>query len=462
MNTRLTYCATLLVAIGCTTNALAGKPPEKWMQVEQVVNSNAAIMLRVAVDHEDHHYAAGESMTVAVKADRNCYLYLLYFGAGNQVGLLFPNEYHRDNRIPANTVVTVPSPASDFNIVARPPFGKEYLLAVASTKPLEFGKRIAFKGYVATLDDSNLKDMKVELKKGAPRDWAEARIDITTYDPDGAEVPRKRAKRVAVCIGISKYASDRVTALTVCHLDAQRMAESLKKHCQVDEVLLLTNAQATREAIERAIFKVLPAATQPGDEVFIFFSCHGGCCADTTGTKPDGLSKFLIPYDGQPGKPATMILDRDFARWIRELDGRQVGIILDNCYAGGMAKGSSRGIKGIGGPRGKGGMSELFLCSELRRAKAIGQSGVELLAACAANQIAWEMPAEDQGSVLTYHVLKAIEDRNADLNGDKHVSVGEVYRFTKQPIEEYVRRTFSTEQTPMLLDNANDGVYLKP
>ena len=99
--------------------------------------------------------------------------------------------------------------------------------------------------------------------------------------------------------------------------DAQRMAEALKQSCRVDDVVLLTNSQATAAAIEKAVFKDQVSKSKPGDEVFIFFSCHGGRTADTNGDERDGLDEYLVPYDGTLGKPETMILDDTFARWVR-------------------------------------------------------------------------------------------------------------------------------------------------
>lgn len=463
MKTRLVIAAAILTLIAPGRTALAGKPPEKWMQIQGVVNTDSRGILRVSVDHKDCKYAVGEKMAVTVASDRDCFLYLIYYGAGGQVGLLFPNRHQADNRVPANTRVTVPAEGSGFRIVAEPPCGDEVLQVVASSTPIEaLDKQMPALADFTPLKSAPLKDMVLKLEKEPPKEWAEARLRITTYDPNGTELPRKRARRYAVCVGISDYPTGGgVPPLRICHQDAERVADALKTRCQVEEVCLLTDEQATRSAIERAIFCWLADKTQAGDEAFIYFSCHGGRCADTSNEKPDGLSKYLVPYDGVLGKPETMILDRVFARWIRELDGRRIGIILDNCYAGGMAKGQGRGIKGIGGARGNPEVAEPFLAPELRRAKAIGQTGVELLAACEGNQIAWEMPTEE-GSVLTHFVLQALADPKTDRNGDERVSVGEVYQITKRPIEDYVRKTFNSSQTPTLLDNANDSVYLKP
>jgi uncharacterized caspase-like protein len=303
--------------------------------------------------------------------------------------------------------------------------------------------------------------MQTELKQKADRDWAEADLELATGETDQAVKPR----RVAVCVGISTFKSDRVPPLHVSDKDAQRMAAALHSDGQFDEVLLLTNAEATREAIEKAIFTDLPQKTRPGDTVVLYFSCHGGRCADTTGDHADGLSKFLVPYDGEPGRPETMILDNIFARWLRELDGRQIGIILDNCYSAGMAKGHGRS-KGIGGAPAarlaKGLPGEVFLVKEAGRAKALGQDGVMVLAACDGNQLAWEMDEDDADSVLTYFVLKALKDTAIERNSDGHVAVKEVFEYVAPPVKSYVKKTFGVEQDPVLVDLAKNRVVVKP
>jgi hypothetical protein len=96
-----------------------------------------------------------------------------------------------------------------------------------------------------------------------------------------------------------------------------------------------------------------------------------------------------------------------------------------------------------------------------------------VLAACEADQLAWEMPNPEKGSVLTYHILALIdpsEDREeqakaeaaADTNGDGKLSFGEVYQFVKDPIRKFVKESMDEDQIPVLLDNANDSVILVP
>ena len=42
----------------------------------------------------------------------------------------------------------------------------------------------------------------------------------------------------------------------------------------------------------------LPCAIHPGDTVLIYWAGHGGRCANTDGTQPDGYDEYLVPFDG--------------------------------------------------------------------------------------------------------------------------------------------------------------------
>ena len=320
--------------------------------------------------------------------------------------------------------------------------------------------------------------MEVVQKEQDAGVWAEARVPITTR-PGGTQTqtpsPRpgpdqrqnspsphpdgKVGKRLAVCIGISQFKDPRVPQLRVCHQDAERVARMLQQKCGVDRVVLLTNEQATLAAMRKAIFEDLVRDSKPGDTVFIYFSGHGGRCADTNGDEPDGLDEYLVPYDGELGKPETMLIDDMFARWMQDLDGRQVCIVLDNCYSGG----SSKAIKGLRGPAQRFARTATvdFFDGELRRAKDLGQQGTEVLAASQADQIAWEMPT-GEGSVMTFFVLQTVDDPKADTNRDGRLSLSEIYNAVKGQVESYVQKTFNADQNPVMIDNANDAILLRP
>jgi hypothetical protein len=78
-------------------------------------------------------YRVGDTLTAIFRSDRDCYL-KLYHIAGDEVKLLFPNRWHRENFVPADTVVRIPSDRMPFEYVVAEPLGAEIVKAVASTQ----------------------------------------------------------------------------------------------------------------------------------------------------------------------------------------------------------------------------------------------------------------------------------------------------------------------------------------
>lgn len=450
---RQTVLALVFLGFLMTGQAFCGEG-SKWFKVEPVVNDKPSFMLRVDVEHKDRVYRDGEYLRVRAVAEKDCYLYILYY-SGDKAAVLFPNKYDQDNFVRANQVIQVPR-RNSYHIVCRPPYGTEVLHVVATRKriPLfgkkkEKGMRLESASQVETAD---LRQMTNTLQSQNKNEWAEARIKITTI---GDKVKPHKSKKFAVCVGISRYQHNRIPQLKVSHLDAQRMAEGLRDVCGVQDVTLLTNEQATKKAIEKAIFHDLVQKSSPGDTVYVFFSGHGGRTADTNGDETDGVDEYLVPHDGVLGSPDTMILDDTFARWMQELDGRKIMIILDNCYSGG----SSKSTKGLGGALGAGNVD--FLDGEMKRSKDLGQRDTMILAACRADQLAWEIPDASKGSAMTYFLLRSFADPQADRNNDGRLSVTESYDYAKGRVREFVKKNFNAEQDPVLIDNANGSIFFK-
>ena len=236
------------------------------------------------------------------------------------------------------------------------------------------------------------------------------------------------------------------------------MAQAFQASCGLDGVILLQNEQATLGVIRAAIYEEMVRQTQPGDTVFLFFSCHGGRCADTNGDEEDGLDEYIIPADGKLGKPETMVLDDMFARWIAALDGRQVFIILDNCYSGGSSKGFHgellKDVKGIdegGQIRTQGADVGLHR----RRAKSSQRPGAEGNSRAGRQSGRSDRMGDDQWQRQRLDVLggKALGIPETDADHDGRVSVRELFDTVKLPVARYVKETFNARQDPILIDN---------
>lgn len=100
----------------------------------------------------------------------------------------------------------------------------------------------------------------------------------------------------ALLIGISKYPDDSEW----WSLSAQNDLELLKPilATQGFRVMTLQDAAATKQNIVRQ-FENLTQGINPGDTVFIHFSCHGQQMEDDNGDEPDGWDEALIPYDAE-------------------------------------------------------------------------------------------------------------------------------------------------------------------
>ncbi len=475
----LTGCL-LIAGLTVIGGSAAGAEPAddpREVVVDEVRNEHPSFMVRVDVDKPQRVYRGGEEMAVNVVSAKTGYLYLLYCDAGGMVTCLFPNAFGEDNRIEAMKPVVLPQPPkpdrSSFRLRIGPPYGEEVLKAIVSLEPMDtgaLGRLILAEGAQARL--SGVRAVYVEEAKDTG-DWAEHHVKIVTREPgetaasgtgsSSAHGPRLQrdtdngpSRRVGVFIGVSQYADERIRDLAVCHRDASEVAKVLHEHGQIGQGWVLLEEKATRANIEQTIRSQVAAATRPGDSVIIYWSGHGSRCADDGGDEQDGFDEYLVPHDGNLDTLATirqsMIMDDTFGRWIQELDGRQILIVLDTCHSGGQSSGQ-KAIKGAPEPPATG---FDFLDGELGRIKDIGQRDTALLASSTSSQVSFERKEGDL-STMTYFLIQMVRSAQGP------VTLDEIFPQLKESVTDYVTRTFpGTTQTPILVDNLSGPFLLRP
>lgn len=421
--------------------------------VEELSNERSSFAVRVVVDRSDRVYAKDDLLRATVTSSEDAYLYLFYRDAEGNVAVLFPNRFQKDNFVRKDETVTVPAQGSNFKIRIDAPFGEELLKAVVSKKPLEYIDSTIFASAdVTPVSEGTMKNFAKSYEKNIS-DWAEHQVGIRTIasrtgsssssSPDGG-------KRYAVCIGISDYRDNNIGKLGICHVDAEKMLELFAGRCGVEKgnTFLLTNEKATLSNIRRLVKDELPRRTKPGDTVFLFWSGHGG-------RTEDGKREFLIPYDASGENiEGTMLMDETFGRWIQELDGRKVLIVLDACNSGGQAN-NAKGIS-------KSFTDDTpwqplrFAFTRLAMAKDIGQKDTALIASSTASEVSFVRKERDL-SVLTYFVLQAITESAAPMT---HVQLVET---VKPQVSGYVQRNFTDKnQTVVMQDDMTEPLVLNP
>ncbi|MFO0819476.1 MAG: caspase family protein [Pirellulales bacterium] len=425
--------------------------------VEEIRNDLPAYQVRVSVDHPDGVYRDGESMIVKMRSNRKGYAYLLYASADGKVSCLFPNKFQQDNLLQPDGELMVPAKDKESNeakyrIRIGSPFGKEVLKLIVTEQPL---KEIAVEKLIDSIatpvELRAVRAAYVEELKPLPGKWAEHFVTITTLET-GERVILPRKARVGLFIGINQFADPNIRKLSACVADAEKMAALMKTHGKLDQVFVLTDKQATREAIEKLIRRTLPEITRPGDEVFVYWSGHGGRCADENGDEKDGFDEFLVPYDGQTANmSSTMVLDDTFGRWMQNLDGRKVAVILDTCHSGGQAA-NEKGLVGAVGQRGAG---VDMLDGDLAHVKDIGQKDVALLVSSRAAQVSFVRKQGDL-SVMTHCLVELYENT-------PRLTLAAAAAQLKVDVPKFVAANFpGATQDPELLGDVSDPVLLKP
>jgi hypothetical protein len=133
----------------------------------------------------------------------------------------------------------------------------------------------------------------------------------------------------ALVIGIDTYKT--VSPLSYAVSDASAIKEVLVAELGFaeSEVTLLTNADATKEAIQKAFQRFAKDDVGLDDKVVVFFAGHGH-----TRTGIRGEVGYLVPHDADLNDFSTFIRWDEFTRDADLIRAKHMLFIMDACYGG--------------------------------------------------------------------------------------------------------------------------------
>lgn len=256
-------------------------------------------------------------------------------------------------------------------------------------------------------------------------------------------------------MGIADYEKV-INDLSFCDDDARDMRDTLlldTEHWSDSNIDLILDSDATVGRIKSAIDAML-ASAGTGDVCLFYFSGHGYYVADVFPfDETDGDDETLVAYDDD-------ILDDDLETWLSGFTDQCVCVIIDTCFAGGMAKsagaasaadwvaGMAEDIARVAPPRATNrpgaGTKDL---DDL-----VGDDFVNLVALMACRD--WQTAEEDprlQNGVFTFFVVQAMRDLDADTNGNTFTSAEEVFAWAAPRAE-----AWNPSQAPYLYDADTD------
>ncbi|MFN8330198.1 MAG: caspase family protein [Saprospiraceae bacterium] len=102
----------------------------------------------------------------------------------------------------------------------------------------------------------------------------------------------------ALLIGVGKYPAEGGWASLSSANDLQLIKNVLiDKGYKSEDIMALSDENATKSGIKECIEKRLLGAVRPGDIVYLHYSGHGQQKQDFDGDEVDGYDECIVPYD---------------------------------------------------------------------------------------------------------------------------------------------------------------------
>ena len=167
-------------------------------------------------------------------------------------------------------------------------------------------------------------------------DWAsDDPNDFTVVSVQVANLPPGDR---ALLIGIDNYGDSNLNLVGDSVNDAVNVSRLLTDHMGYlpEQVRVLTNAAATRDAILGSVEDWLIGESLPGSRIVFYFSGHGYFQPDENGDEDDPFDEVLVPYNADilprntsPLSVDNLIFDDDLSALFSRVPDRRTMIVVD-------------------------------------------------------------------------------------------------------------------------------------
>jgi hypothetical protein len=166
-------------------------------------------------------------------------------------------------------------------------------------------------------------------------------------------IAQSTPRKLALLVGINDYPAP-ITPLQGCVNDVLSQQELLVHRFGFNpkDVLVLTNAQASRKGILQAFEEHLIKQAKPGDVVVFHYSGHGSQisdepdCDSVVAGLPECVNSTIVPYDSfipgttAEGGPVNDIMGHTLFLLMSALQTENTTVLLDSCHSGGGTRGN--------------------------------------------------------------------------------------------------------------------------
>ena len=242
----------------------------------------------------------------------------------------------------------------------------------------------------------------------------------------------KYGKSFALIVGIDDY--KHVSPLSFAKNDAKGIAAVLETFgFEKANIQLLFDKKATYAAIRNSYLEFTEdGKLGPDDRLIVFFAGHGHTVSGSRGEVG-----FLVPHEGNPNEPKTLLRWDDLTRNADLIPAKHIFFIMDACYGGlALQRAPSSG-------------NMRFLGDMLKR------SARQVLTAGKADEVVADGGGVRPGhSIFTAHLLNGLEGAAATQEGVLTANGVMAYVYEKVGRDQY------SHQTPHFGYVAGDGDFV--
>jgi uncharacterized caspase-like protein len=252
-------------------------------------------------------------------------------------------------------------------------------------------------------------------------------------------IPSKtiRPKSVGVVIGVEQYKD--IAPAPFASNDATIMKQYFKDVLGIEQVIVLKNDEVTLSSLDDIFNPMagsLASAVKKGEtDVFVFYSGHG---------IPDksGETTYLFPSDGKIAnlEKRAYALPKFFTD-LNELGARSVTVMLDVCFSGAARQTQSTQQVNLTGQKG----IKLRINKPWENYK-----NFTVINSSTSDETSLGYEPSETG-LFTYYVAAGLKGE-ADTNGDKKITLGELREYVIKNVSEMSRK-LSGAQTPEFYGN---------
>ncbi|MCY7346472.1 MAG: caspase family protein [Pyrinomonadaceae bacterium] len=260
-------------------------------------------------------------------------------------------------------------------------------------------------------------------------------------------------KKYAVVIGVSdyKFQDAGLKNLNYADDDAQSIAAFLQTPTggsfSSADIKLLINADASLAAVRSALNETFKRA-RSNDLIFVFIAGHGA---------PDPLASqnlyFLLSDTKVVDMPRTAFPMNELKQMLdTQVTAQRVVVMIDTCHSAGVNQKTKTIVSGrqLEQEGDENNISNFFLTSQLFK-----QTGRAILTSSDVNEVSQESAKWGNHGVFTWALLEGLKGK-ADLNGDKFITTGELFQYTRANVQ----KATNFQQNPRALPGAATNLTL--